>query len=651
MNLRCFLIIALLLFPFHSVSAQCIRIDKKYGAVSREELEMQTWPLDTTASAVVLYRYIDYNIAIVDDLGFVFTKKVRERIKVLKPEGRDRGDYEVFYNTDKALGESVNGIRVTTYNLENGSVTATKMSREFIFKEDYTDNLKRVAFSAQNVRVGSVIETEYSKRSFSWDIDNIYFQFDIPVNCAGAEVNIPEYMKFNRVALGTEPMDFKRDIRSGNGYAVYVDRFAVKDVPAMRREKYSYNVDQYRTGVRYEIRSFEAPGYYREYTANWENIDEEVRKTAIVRGLKAGSPFKEGVTTAASSADDDLSRIVAVRNYVASKVKWNGKVKLIPGKTSEVIMAGAGNSADLNVLVGSALRHLGYKVEPVLVRDRSKGYIVDFYVAFDTYNRSVLRIESPDGGVWFMDACQDCGYPNVLPDECLVERARLIHVNGGGEWVDLRSLCRSQTVDSVTAEVSDSGLLSGKVSENYYNESSFAKKQSYRGFSDEESFIEAMEEKYGMEILSFDAGDMKGYSPEVSLDFSFEKQLSVSSGRIYVNPFLLNLHDASALREEERHVPVDFAYPYRLSYSFVLKIPETFEIESIPGQKVLKAAGLNSKVVMQCRQTGENEVRLDYSFSLNSYSAPVEVYKDVRAWWQLLQDVYGSSIVLRRKQL
>lgn len=649
MSYRRFLLIALLLLSVHSVSAQCFRIDKKYGAVSSTELELKQWPLDTTASAVILYRYIDYNIALVDDLGFVFTKKVRERIKVLKPEGRNRGDYEVFYNTDKALGESVSGIRVTTYNLENGSVALTKMSREFIFKEDYTDNLKRVAFSAQNVRVGSVIETEYTKRSFSWDLDNIYFQFDIPVNCAGAEVNIPEYMKFNRITLGSDNVETKRDIRNGNGYAVYLDRFAVKDVPALRKEYYSYNVDQYRTGVRYEIRSFEAPGYYKEYTANWNNIDEEVRKTAIVRGLKAGPPFKEEIVAAASTASDDLSRIVAVRNCVASKVGWDGKVKLIPGKVSEVIRAGAGNSADLNVLVGSALRHLGYKVEPVLIRGRSKGYIVDYYVAFDTYNRSVLRIESQDGGVWFMDACQEHGYPNVLPDECLVERARLLHTNGGGEWIDLRALCRSQIVDAVTAEVSVSGLLSGTVSEKFFNESSFSKKQSYRSFSDEESFIESLEEKYGMDILSFNAVGMKEYSPEASLDFSFEKQMSVSSGHIYINPFLLNLHGAATFREEERHVPVDFAYPYRLSYSFTLKIPESFEVESVPEQKVLKAAGLNSKLVMQCRQTDENVVRLDYSFSLNSYSAPVEAYRDVRAWWQLLQDVYGTSIVLRRK--
>ena len=146
------------------LSAQSIKIDKKYGNVSKAELEMTVYPLDTSAVALYLYKEVNYSVEI-DPGGFAFIKKERERVKILKEAGKEYGDYEEFYSTESTAGEYISGIKVTTYNLENGSVVATKMSKDYVFREDYTDAVKRVAFSAQNVKVGSVIETEYTFRS------------------------------------------------------------------------------------------------------------------------------------------------------------------------------------------------------------------------------------------------------------------------------------------------------------------------------------------------------------------------------------------------------------------------------------------------------------------------------------------------------
>ena len=128
--------------------AQSIKIDKKYGNVSKAELEMTVYPLDTSAVALYLYKDVNYSVEI-DPGGFAFIKKERERVKILKEAGKEYGDYEEFYSTESTAGESISGIKVTTYNLENGSVVATKMSKDYVFREDYTDAVKRVAFSAQ----------------------------------------------------------------------------------------------------------------------------------------------------------------------------------------------------------------------------------------------------------------------------------------------------------------------------------------------------------------------------------------------------------------------------------------------------------------------------------------------------------------------
>ena len=97
------------------LSAQSIKIDKKYGNVSKAELEMTVYPLDTSAVALYLYKEVNYSVEI-DPGGFAFIKKERERVKILKEAGKEYGDYEEFYSTESTAGEYISGIKVTTYN-------------------------------------------------------------------------------------------------------------------------------------------------------------------------------------------------------------------------------------------------------------------------------------------------------------------------------------------------------------------------------------------------------------------------------------------------------------------------------------------------------------------------------------------------------
>ena len=43
----------------------------------------------------------------------------------------------------------------------DGKIVQTKMSKDYIFDEEYTGNYKKLSFSAPEVREGSVIDVEY----------------------------------------------------------------------------------------------------------------------------------------------------------------------------------------------------------------------------------------------------------------------------------------------------------------------------------------------------------------------------------------------------------------------------------------------------------------------------------------------------------
>ena len=195
-------VLILLCATFHA-DAQSIKVNTRFGKVSKEEVEMTAYDKDTSANALVLYEHTDLFMNINAAGKFALSKKKHLRIKVLKEEGIDRGDFEMLYYNSSVYKEVISGIDVITYNMVDGKVVETKMPKKYIFNEEYSENYRKITFSAQEVKVGSVIEVKYEiTNPRYWMIDDIYFQKTIPVNLAEASVRIPEYFTFNKKMNG-----------------------------------------------------------------------------------------------------------------------------------------------------------------------------------------------------------------------------------------------------------------------------------------------------------------------------------------------------------------------------------------------------------------------------------------------------------------
>ena len=175
-------------------------------------------------------------------------------------------------------------------------------------------------------------------------------------------------------------------------------------------------------------------------------------------------------------------------------------------------------------------------------------------------------------------------------------------------------------------------------------------KRTYGKASDQEEFVdENIEKDHNLTVDRFTISGSDEYTPQVQMAYSFEKQQEVAGDMMYVNLFLLNFHDPSTFKEEVRRVPVDFMYPYRINYTVNMIIPEGYELEELPKPAAYKAQGIKSQAFVQFRQADVNVVSMSFSFVLDSYFAPAEAYKDVRAWYEMLTSMYNTTLVLKKK--
>ena len=656
------MILLLAVLPFSSVAGQDIKFNPKFEAVSEEEVKMTSYPRDTSAAAVIIYKELTRTVFVSPGFEFYLKNINRYRFKVLKESAKDIGDFEIIYRTDGEMSEKIHDIKVTTFNWENGKVVKTKMGKEFIFDQKYSDHAKRISFSAQNVKVGSVIEVTFERlNKHYWDIGDITFQGSIPVNCVEAKVRYPEWLVFNAMSRGlklySSNQSYETDrLTLGTGkYADYNSlqyNYRAVNLPALKAEDNVYCISQFYSAVSYELAALRLPGQVPKTVAyQWSDVDKRIMESDIFSELNSSCKFKDEVDPIKNSDKSFKEKVVAIRNLVAGKVKWNKTIRLVPKSASSVLKESSGSNADINALTGSALKYAGFTVTPVAVKLRTSGELQDFHISLDAFDTFVLKVASDKGEVLMLDAAFPTGYVNIFPYPYLVPKARqIVKDQSIRPWIDLTSLTKNQTSYNVQAKLDEDGLLSGTMKIEATGEESMYLKEFYNSYDEKEKFYAALEKNNSYTIVDLTVQNMDEYTPDCSMTVGIESQMQTTEDRIYLKPVIETLHSEGRYKSETRSVPVDFPYRETTVYNLVVEIPEGYEIEQMPSNSSAGSTKVDSKADIVYKKSEDGrKIEVSYIYVLNDMYADPRDYQDFRRYWMQLAKLENETIVLKKK--
>lgn len=638
-----------------SMHAQPVKVSTKFGKVSKDEVAMTVYEPDTSAAAVVLLDVGKTAVAF-DPNGYICLRTHHhERIKILKEEGVRKVDYEMIYYGSGNTPDNINGVRVVTYNMNGGEIVKTRMTSDCLFDEEYVDSYRKRSFTPLDVRVGSVIEVEYDLISYQFlDFDKTYFQRDIPVNMFEYEVHIPDFAKSKRKVTGYYPVNNRSEtleeyysIGTVSGTILTnVDYYSGQNLPAMKKEPYLYSTQQYMSAVDYDISSIEMPGRLPQFfSVDWDDIDKRYYDGPVVRRLKDKSPFPDAVAGIAGSDRNDVAKIAAIRDLVRSEINWNGNYRLIPAKSSKVLKEKSGSNADINAIIGACLREAGYTVEPVLIKRRSSGVLIQGLTEMHPYDTFILRVATAQGGVYYLDGGSEYTYLNVLPADLLVTSARLLRAPGQSQWVDLSALTKNSSLWVVNAKLDANGTLTGELNVRYTGQESCSFKSAVHKAGSQDEYIENLENSCSVEVNGSEFQNFDKWSGNCMVKFNFTRDADRSGGHIYVNPFICRFHDDTDFSAPERICPVEFPYKTVLTYVFNLELPENYSVTALPesGDLVFKELNTACRVQYSVR---DGALQLVYNFIMGDVLLPAAGYAQLREFWQQLCGIYNGTVVI-----
>jgi hypothetical protein len=272
----------------------------KFGDIPMEDMKMTVYPKDSSAEAVVLADYGLSSVEYVSSDGFQIAFERIRRIKILKKEGLKYAETSIPLWHSGEDEEKVSGLKLVTYNLENGKIVETKAKSDSFFKEEYDRNLNFMKVAWANVREGSVIEITYKVKSdFLANYQDWEFQSTIPVRWSEYRAYIPEYFNYAKYMQGYVGLEVNENTsRTGSlsymvrtegegvndrgqlqsrsmSYTENVFRWAAKDVPAFRKEPFMTTINDYISKMNFELQTIEFPGEpVKNYLGNWNEISK-----------------------------------------------------------------------------------------------------------------------------------------------------------------------------------------------------------------------------------------------------------------------------------------------------------------------------------------------------------------------------------------
>ncbi|MFK5856167.1 MAG: DUF3857 domain-containing protein [Bacteroidota bacterium] len=616
------LVLTIIVFSLATYIGYSQKAPIKYGRLDKEILEMTVCELDSTAPAVIIcdYGYFNGNT-------FKFTRLLR--IKILSKEG-----YSWANRTFSTYSKS--NIRGITYNLVDGEIVEDKLKRSSIFSDHVYDNYYRMRVAMPNVKVGSVIDIEFT---YSWLPSNWYFQQTIPVLRSELVIENSIYVSFRKNFFGYIPLSESSK-----------NRWVAIDVPAFNEEPFMNSSENYITKFEIEIMKVTFPSLYINFSASWDGVCHSLKEMDDFGvPLNAGNSFIKGMAKQIKKNNfTDEEKIIAALDTLHN-IKWNGDEWLYTTMKDLKFQydKGVGNSADINIGLIVLLKKLGFEVYPVALSTRSNGLLSTYKPSLAKLNY-VVAFAKVNGEFMLLDATDELLPYYLLPKRCLNQRGRIIDKDTS-VWVPINPKKKYKKVAMYNLTLEDDMSLVGTINYASYDYAAYAQRKKFDVVTDEYEFVDNF--NYGKEGLIINEATFSNindiYKPlKESYDVIIENSAMQSDSLIYLSLMNYEKIEDNLFNSKTRDYPIDFTYPRERSGVITITLPPGVVISEMPEPLRLAMPDKSMDYVYSLTQMG-NKLILNYRLRIIKSVINYSQYEHIKTFYEYIIEKEAEPVVLK----
>ena len=559
----------------------------KFGKISEKEIAMTAYDKDPDAPAVVLF-----------DKGYIswgnFNAYERHiRIKIFKKEAYDKANFIIAFS--RKTKESIDGLKASCFNMENGKLGETKASSDNIHEEEVNKSRDIKKVTIPGVREGSIIELKYTINNP--DIRDWFFQSDIPTIWSEYEMLIPDYYIFTKIGQGFTPYtvnetDRKNETLTGTNYSFSLNTYhwIQKDVPAIKPETYMTSLEDYRTKLSFHLEEIRPPGQLiRKIIDTWaETAKKLMEHEDFGDFIERKGAMKDELATFIKETMTPLEKVQAIYDYVGKNFEAElyydppifitGFLKTMKQKRKVTI-------PEMNLIFLNMLTTIGINATPVITRSRDNGRVATSLAALNRFNR-VLSYVKIDKDTFFVDVS---GYPQpikLLPFNALSGYGVELLGKEKYDFVVPQSKINTRRFAQAILSLNTEGVLSGDINFTYSGYDAFENRKTIKD-GGIDKFVQATVKNLvadgKLESHKFENMEPLSDAPlKGTVKLTTSSFVNKTADKMYINPLLSFGEKENPFKTEDRKFEIDFGTLRDDYCQITFTLPEGYKVEEAP---------------------------------------------------------------------
>lgn len=420
------------------------------------------------------------------------------------------------------------------------------------------------------------------------------------------------------------------------------------DVPSIREEPMVWCLDDFKMGFELEVTSIVLPEahIFESYATDWASVNESLRKSDFGRQQNARNPLAKEVSEIKQKDIPETDKMREVLTLVRNRIKFDGRVDLMPNPPSKVVKDGIGSMADINNVLALALRDCGFRTDIILLNPRTRGRL-SFFPSLNKIDTFIVCAYDSENNPYYMDATDRGSDLNVLDPNLLVDKARVYREVGQGGWVDLSHPAKNTDRLVLNAEFDGEGNIVGHLGRILTNQEAYSFNKQYNKADSEEDFIERESKVYKMELDSCTFAGLG--TTKVIESAEFVMPAESYGDHIYIAPMLVEVMDENPFAEQGRKLPVEYSIISNTAVQFSMTLPEGYELEEAPQSCRIFACGgdVQFTFLSDCKY---GKLMTRFVLTVNRVIFSAEEYADLSQLYAKAYELSNSRIVLKKSE-
>ncbi len=611
------LLLVLLLAQINSSAQDKLAI--KFGNVKPGDFDIKSELIDSSTNAVVVADVGKSQfISNPNDFTFslIFTEK--KRIKIINKNGFDAATIIIpLYVSENNKMEKLSDLNAYTYNLENGKVVETKVSKSSVFTEKHSKHWIYNKFTFPDLKEGSIIEYSYQVKSdFFFNLQPWTFQGEYPVLWSQYEAGIPDFFKYVVLSQGYQPFFVNKVNSSQISYnfiehgerratgfgeapdnssklntvkldgAIDYHTWIMKNIPALKEEAFTTTLRNSVAKVEFQLNMVAFPNTAPQaYMDTWEKVASD-----LMLEDEFGAPIERpnnwldnNVNDIVKGAGVPKEKAQKIYEYVRDNFTCNDEHGIyLTTNLKDVFKNKSGSVADINMLLIAMLRNQKIDANPVILSTRDHGFTHELYPLMDRYNYVIAKVlidESP----YYLDATTPQANFGVLSTKLYNGQAREITKSFAMPVYFVADSLKESDFTNVYISQLDDGGVEGSLTHNFgkYESLDLRKKMS-KTLSEE--FTKALQTEYPEEITieNLQIDSLKLLNEPVGLKYDLKLKSFGEADIVYFSPMLDEAIKKNPFVAAERFYPVEMPYTRETVYNLAMQIPKGYQVDELP---------------------------------------------------------------------